>query len=84
MRGGSDIVDNDVGDGFGDVFGVSVTSTGSVELSGQWLVGCVARSCQDRGLLVALEEKTPLFSLIVAAAVSLLLCHCCCIADSYS
>ena len=81
MRDDADIVDDDVGDGFGDGSGGSVTSTGSVELSRPWLVGCVARSCQDRGLLVALEEETLPFSLVIAAAVSLLLSHYCFIAD---
>jgi len=73
MRGGADDVDVDVGDGFGDRFRGSLASTGNTELSGPCLVGGVARSCLDRGLLAALEEEPPLVFLVVAATVLSLL-----------
>ena len=76
VHGGADDVDNDVGDGIGDVFGGRVTPhriRGAVmnvacwrrcaELSGPWLVGGVVGGA------------APIF-LVVAAAVLLLLCCC--------
>ena len=78
VRGSADDVDNHVGDDIDDGFGGSVTSTGSTELSGPWIIGGVAWSCLNRGLLAALEEETPLFFLVIAAAFPSLLYYCWC------